>query len=90
MTYLDIAMKLQVPYGAVQYTCQTQTSTPKKPPGRRSKLSEEDLRRVETFMSEAESNRQMSYRKIIEALGLDVNTECLSRALLKRGYSRRK
>lgn len=88
-SYEQISQHLGVTIRKVQYTCQSQSDTPKKPSGRRSKLGEAQLDKVEAFIAACPENRRMSYRKVIEALELGVSEECLSRALARRGYHRR-
>ncbi|KAL2014731.1 hypothetical protein VTN00DRAFT_2256 [Thermoascus crustaceus] len=88
-SYEQISQHLGVTIRKVQYTCQSQSDTPKKPSGRRSKLGEAQLDKVEAFITACPENRRMSYRKVIEALELGVSEECLSRALARRGYHRR-
>ncbi|OJD15902.1 hypothetical protein AJ78_03881 [Emergomyces pasteurianus Ep9510] len=87
-TYQAIAEHLHVSHRAVQYTCESNTCDPKKRPGRNSKLSTKQVDDIEAFLTASKENRNMSYKKIIEALGLDVKQDCLRRALAKRGYTR--
>ncbi|EQL31793.1 hypothetical protein BDFG_05854 [Blastomyces dermatitidis ATCC 26199] len=87
-TYQAIAEHLHVSHRAVQYTCESNTCDPKKRPGRNSRLSSKQVDDIEAFLTASKENRSMSYKKIIEALGLDVKQDCLRRALQKRGYTR--
>ncbi|EEH09424.1 conserved hypothetical protein [Histoplasma capsulatum G186AR] len=87
-TYQAIAEHLHVSHRAVQYTCESNTCDPKKRPGRNSKLSTKQVDDIEAFLAASKENRKMSYKKIIEVLGLDVKQDCLRRALQKRGYTR--
>ncbi|KKZ62781.1 hypothetical protein EMCG_02892 [[Emmonsia] crescens] len=87
-TYQAIAEHLHVSHRAVQYTCESNTCDPKKRPGRNSKLSTKQVDDIEAFLTASKENRNMSYKKIIEALDLDVKQDCLRRALQKRGYTR--
>ncbi|PGH07510.1 hypothetical protein GX51_01811 [Blastomyces parvus] len=87
-TYQAIAEHLHVSHRAVQYTCESNTCDPKKRPGRNSRLSSKQVDDIEAFLTASKENRSMSYKKIIEALALDVKQDCLRRALQKRGYTR--
>ncbi|OJD21912.1 hypothetical protein ACJ73_06749 [Blastomyces percursus] len=87
-TYQAIAEHLHVSHRAVQYTCESNTCDPKKRPGRNSRLSSKQVDDIEAFLNSSKENRSMPYKKIIEALGLDVKQDCLRRALQKRGYTR--
>ncbi|OAX79384.1 hypothetical protein ACJ72_06297, partial [Emergomyces africanus] len=83
-TYQAIAEHLHVSHRAVQYTCESNTCDPKKRPGRNSKLSTKQVDDIEAFLAASRENRNMSYKKIIEVLDLDVKQDCLRRALQKR------
>ncbi|EEH22037.2 hypothetical protein PABG_04248 [Paracoccidioides brasiliensis Pb03] len=87
-TYRAIAEYLHVSHRAVQYTCESNTCDPKKRPGRNSKLSTKQVDDIENFLTASKENQSLSYKKIIEALDLDVKQDCLRRALQKRGYVR--
>ncbi|PGH11547.1 hypothetical protein AJ79_04805 [Helicocarpus griseus UAMH5409] len=87
-TYQAIAEHLRVSHRAVQYTCEANTCDPKRRPGRNSKLSSKQVDEVEAFLAASKENRNMSYKKVIEALDLGVKQDCLRRALQKRGYTR--
>ncbi|KAL1966992.1 hypothetical protein VTN77DRAFT_3736 [Rasamsonia byssochlamydoides] len=87
-TYKQIASYIGLSIRQVQYACSIKDPAPKKPPGRRSQLSEAQLDAVEAFLRASEENRRMSYKKIIEALNLGVKGGCLALALKRRGYSR--
>jgi transposase len=88
-TYQKIAEHLHISQRAVQYTCNIQCDTPKKAPGRTSALSSKQVDEIEDFLNRSKKNQQMTYKEIIEAMNLEINTECLRRALTKRGYRRR-
>ncbi|CBF89682.1 uncharacterized protein ANIA_10066 [Aspergillus nidulans FGSC A4] len=87
-TYQQISSQLGFTYRQVQYTCQNEQSTPRKPPGQRPKLSEEDMDNIITFISSSQRTRRLSYKRVIEELNLPCGETALARALKKRGYSR--
>lgn len=62
--------------------------TPKKPPGRPSKLSPEQMNEIIDFIISAKRNRQMTFSRVIKTLNLGVSTHCLQLALKKRGFQR--
>ncbi|KAL1999370.1 hypothetical protein VTN02DRAFT_4604 [Thermoascus thermophilus] len=88
-SYEQIARRLGLTVRKVQYTCQSQRDTPRKPSGRRSRLGDAQLDAVVAFLAACPENRRLPYRKVIEALALGVSEECLARALARRGYHRR-
>lgn len=88
LTYQQIASQLQMTLRQVQYTCQSQQTTPKKARGQKPKLSEDDIDKIIEFISSSKRNRHMPYYKVIQELDLPVGTTALSRALKKRGYTR--
>lgn len=88
-TYKDIASHLGLSIRQVEYALSMKELTPRKPPGRRSQLTEAQLDKIEAFIRASQENRRMSYKKLIEALDLGVKEGCLVRALKRRGYARR-
>ena len=87
-TYLQIASMLHITHYQVQYTCQSQTATPKKARGKTPKLSEEDVDRIIEWISSSKRTRRMPYSKVVRELDLPVGATALARALKKRGYTR--
>ncbi|EER26590.1 hypothetical protein CPC735_007630 [Coccidioides posadasii C735 delta SOWgp] len=87
-TYHQICKHLNVPFGAVQYTCQKRSASPKRRPGRARRLTDEKLDEIETFITSSIQNRQMTYQEVVNALGLDVKEDTLTQALRKRGLVR--
>lgn len=87
-TYIQIAQQLQISYRQVQYTCQNQQATPKKPRGAPPKLSEAEVDSIIEWITSSERTRRMPYSKVIQELGLSVGKNALARALKKRGYTR--
>ncbi|KAL4780626.1 hypothetical protein BJX76DRAFT_350823 [Aspergillus varians] len=86
-TYQQIASQLQITYRQVQYTCQSEQATPRKPRGQSPKLSEEDVDRIIKFISSSKRARRLPYYKVIQELDLpppssDYNKHvCLAWAL---------
>jgi transposase len=87
-TYLQISQQLQISYRQVQYTCQSQQATPKKPRGATPKLSEAEVDRIIEWITSSKRTRRMPYYKVIQELNLSVGKKALARALRKRGYTR--
>jgi Transposase. len=87
-TYQQISSRLGFTYRQVQYTCQNERITPRKPPGQRPKLSEEDMDHIITFITSSKRSRRLPYKKVIEELDLPCGETALTRALRKRGYTR--
>ncbi|EED13759.1 annexin ANXC4 [Talaromyces stipitatus ATCC 10500] len=88
LTYSQISSQLQISYRQVQYTCQSQQTTPKKARGQIPKLSETDVDKIIEWISSSKRTRRMPYYKVVQELELPVGTAALSRALKKRGYTR--
>jgi transposase len=87
-TYLQISQQLQISYRQVQYTCQSQQVTPKKPRGVPPKLSEAEVDTIIEWITSSKRTRRMPYYKVIQELNLSVGKNALARALKKRGYTR--
>ena len=91
-SYEYIATTLGVSYGAVQYTCQKQRSTPQhKNAGRPPRLSRTEADKVEQFVTSSRVARRMTYLQVAEALWPEgeVGAESIRYALYQRGYRRR-
>ncbi|EEP82415.1 predicted protein [Uncinocarpus reesii 1704] len=87
-TYHQICKHLNLPFGAVQYTCQKRSASPKRRPGRARRLTDEKLEEIEAFITSSIQNRQMTYQEVVEVLRLDVKEDTLTQALRKRGLVR--
>ncbi|KAJ5232123.1 hypothetical protein N7468_005079 [Penicillium chermesinum] len=87
-TYAQIASALKITQRQVQKACSDERPTPRKAPGQRRKLSDEQLDEIIEFISSSNIRRQMPYSKVIEELQLPVSPETLRRALARRGYHR--
>ncbi|KAL1961378.1 hypothetical protein VTO42DRAFT_106 [Malbranchea cinnamomea] len=71
-TYEQITNHLKdVTYRGVQYTCQTNQATPRKPPGRPSQLTEAQVDEIEEFVTASATNRRMPYKTLVRVLDLD-------------------
>ena len=87
-TYAEIAAFLNVTQHAVQYTCNLQKASPSKTKrGPPSKLSQEQIDELETFIRQSKDTRRMSYQELGDLFL--VSADCIKRALKKRGYQRR-
>lgn len=87
-TYKQISNHLGVSYRQVQYTCQSQQSTPKKAPSNPPKLSKEEVDNIINFISSSKRTRRLPFYKVIQELDLDITPLSLARSLKKRGYRR--
>lgn len=83
-----ISKQLHLSYRQVQYTCQTQQASPKKPKGQPPKLSEEKMDEIIDWISASKHNRRKPFYQVINELDLGVTVPTLRRALKKRGYTR--
>ena len=88
LTHTAISNQLHISVCQVQYTCQTQKATPKKPKGQPPKLSEEQMDDIITWICASKQNHHKPFHKVIEELDLGVTVPTLRRSLKKRGYSR--
>ena len=88
LSHTTISNQLHISVRQVQYTCQTQRATPKKPKGQPPKLSEEQMDDIIAWISASKQNRRKPLHKVIEELNLGVTVPTLRRSLKKRGYSR--
>ena len=88
-TYEAITKQLgHVTYRQVQYTCQSHVPTPRKAIGQSSRLSEEEVDKIEDFIKSSRSTRRLSYAGVVEQMNLSVSKDVVARALFKRGYKR--
>ncbi|KAF9249652.1 hypothetical protein DTO006G1_6722 [Penicillium roqueforti] len=87
-TYAQIAADLHITQRQVQKACTDNRPTPRKPPGARRKLSEEQLDEIIDFIRTSKETRRMPFSQLIQELHLSVGTETLRRALARRGYHR--
>lgn len=86
-TYLQISSQLGIGYCQVQYAVNAGQISPKKPPGKKAKLSEGDVDRIIAFITStsSERTRRLSFEKVIQELDLPVGYTALARALRKEG-----
>lgn len=87
-TYTQIAQELHITRRQVQLACTDDRPTPRKPPGARRKLSDEQLDEIIDFIRTSKETRRMPFSQLIQELHLNVGTETLRRALARRGYHR--
>jgi hypothetical protein len=86
-TYQQIANQLHITYCQVQYTCESQKSTPRKAKGQPPKLSESDVDDIINWISVSKQHRHLPFVKVVKELDLPVGVTALARALKKRGYT---
>jgi transposase len=91
-SYKFIAEFIKVSQRAVQYTCNTQISTPQfKNAGRPPRLSTEEVDQLEEYMLQSPETRRMTYLQLAEELWPEgeVGADSVRYALHARGYRRR-
>jgi hypothetical protein len=73
-TYQQIADQLHITYRQVQYTCESQKSTPRKAKGQPPNLSESDIGNIIDWISASIQHRRLPFYKVVKELDLPVGT----------------
>ncbi|KAJ5823128.1 hypothetical protein N7447_005468 [Penicillium robsamsonii] len=81
--YLDITRN------KVRHAVDQGAPTPRRPCGRSPKLITSEVDDIIAFITANETNRRLSYEKLVDILSLNISVNTLPRTLSRRGYNRR-
>ncbi len=85
-SYSQISQKLSLSKRQVQYLSQ-QPATPKKHPSHRLILDTAEREHIINYITSTSKHRRIAYRKVIEAMDLDVSGKTPQQALKQDGFS---